>query len=257
MDTLEEMCKSCAEFDIDTFIHTLRGDREASRCTFIGYLEDRTEKRAMRETTHRYHRSMLHRLKQFGGVVHFQDLTPRNIALWGEWLRLECGVHTQTTLRNYHKRLRPYIEEAITFGLLRHNPYTQYKVPRGEHAKIRYLTKDEVHTLTTTVLEDEVLKRVRDLFIVQMYTGLAYSDMYAVNFTEAEEKDDGRQYIRQSRLKTHEEYYLVLLPPVIEVLERYEYKLPTYSNQKYNVYLKALGVACGITKPSPRTWQGI
>lgn len=249
MDALEDMCKACADFDIEAFVDLVRGDREASRRTFIDYLEDRIEKRAMRETTRRHHRSMLHRLKQFGGIVHCQDLTPRNIALWDEWLRLECGVHTQTTLRNYHKRLRPYIEEAITFGLLRHNPYTQYKVPRGEHAKIRYLTKDEVHTLTTTVLENEVLKRVRDLFIVQMYTGLAYSDMYAVDFTGAEIKADGRYYIRQSRLKTNEEYYIVLLPPVVEVLARYGYRLPTYSNQKYNVYLKALGLACGITKP--------
>lgn len=249
MDAIEEMCKTYAEFDADAFAQTMRGDREASRITFLDYLAERIEIRPMADETRRHHRMMLNRLRSFGRIVFFSDLTPRNIALWEDWLRVECGVHTQTTMRNYHKRLSPYLSEAVTRGLIARSPYDQYKVPRGETAKIRYLTKDEVHAIITAVLEDDVLKRVRDLFVVQMYTGLAYSDMYAVDFTNAEVKSDGRYYIRQSRLKTNEEYYLVLLPPVVEVLERYGYRLPTYSNQKYNVYLKALGLACGITKP--------
>ena len=82
-----------------------------------------------------------------------------------------------------------------------------------------------------------------------MYTGLAYSDMYNVDWTQAEKRKDGRYYIRQSRLKTNEEYYLLLLPPAVAVLERYKWQLPTISNQKYNDYLKGLGLACGIKKP--------
>lgn len=114
MDAIEEMCNTYAEFDVDAFVHTMRGDRKASRITFLDYLEERIDKRPMKDTTRRHHRPMLHRLKQFGRIVFFSDLTPRNIALWDDWLRLECGANTQTTLRNYHKRLRPYIEEAIT-----------------------------------------------------------------------------------------------------------------------------------------------
>ena len=56
------------------------------------------------------------------------------------------------------------------------------------------------------------------------------------------------RYLRAQRHKTKTEFFIYLLPPAIEVLKMYDYKLPILSQQKYNVYLKALGQACGLTQ---------
>ena len=44
-------------------------------------------------------------------------------------------------------------------------------------------------------------------------------------------------YIKSQREKTGEVFYTPVLPAAREVLERYEYRLPSISNQKMNKYL--------------------
>lgn len=249
LDAMTEMCQPPLVFDIDAFVAFARGDRDAMRTTFLDFMEDRIGKRSIAEGTRKHHYTVLSALSDFGRITAFSDVTPKNIALFDDWLRNDRGIRHQPTIYNYHKTLRPYVADAISFGLLKANPYDHYRVKRGEVSKIKYLTQAEVDALRAIELEDETLRCVRDLFVLQIYTGLAYADMYATDYSRAERRADGRLYVRQPRIKTNEEYYLLLLPPVVEILERYGYRLPQYSNQKYNTYLKALGLACGITKP--------
>ena len=88
----------------------------------------------------------------------------------------------------------------------------------------------------------------KDLFVFQMFTGLAYSDMRA--FSLADYKNvDGRWVNMGERIKTGVAYVSQLLPPVVEVLERYGWRLPTLDNADYNHALKLLGQAAGIATP--------
>ena len=48
------------------------------------------------------------------------------------------------------------------------------------------------------------------------------------------------------RIKTGVPYVSQLLPPVVKVLERYDWKIPRLSNADYNRHLKALGQMAGI-----------
>ena len=50
-------------------------------------------------------------------------------------------------------------------------------------------------------------------------------------------------------MKTGVAYVSQLLPPVVEVLEKYGWKVPRISNQKYNAALKIIGGALGINTP--------
>ena len=85
-----------------------------------------------------------------------------------------------------------------------------------------------------------------DLFIFQMYSGLPYSDMMA--FDIAEYKWDGKSWNKLgSRIKTGVPYVSSLLPPVVKVLEKYDYELPRMNNADYNKQLKALGLMAGIS----------
>ena len=59
---------------------------------------------------------------------------------------------------------------------------------------------------------------------------------------------DGKEWIVKDRIKTGVPAFIPILPVVKEILVKYNYYLPTLSNQKYNSYLKEIQEVCGITK---------
>ena len=102
--------------------------------------------------------------------------------------------------------------------------------------------------LSNTALEylwdkqlEGTLEKVRDCFLFQCYTGLAYCDMASLSM---EDIVDGVIY--KKRRKTDVQSIIPLLPKAKYILQKYDYNLPVISNQKYNVYLKALATACNI-----------
>lgn len=54
--------------------------------------------------------------------------------------------------------------------------------------------------------------------------------------------------IHDVRQKTEETYFIVLLSPALEVLERYKFILPVISNQQYNLRLKIVADYAKIDK---------
>ena len=81
-----------------------------------------------------------------------------------------------------------------------------------------------------------------------MFTGLAYSDAEAFDFKRYKKVDGTWRYVGK-RIKTGVPYVLQLLPPVLDVLKRNGMKVPSLSNQKYNMCLKILGADAGIRVP--------
>jgi integrase len=90
-----------------------------------------------------------------------------------------------------------------------------------------------------------LLEQVRDLFTFQMYTGLAYSDSQAFDFSRYR-MVDGKWINTSERVKTGVPYVSSLLPPAIRVLERYGWQVPKIDNADYNHLLKAIGAMAGI-----------
>jgi site-specific recombinase XerD len=59
---------------------------------------------------------------------------------------------------------------------------------------------------------------------------------------------DGKEWIQMVRKKTNRKISIPLLPKAKEILEKYNNELPRISNQKFNAYLKEIGVVIGIHK---------
>jgi len=81
------------------------------------------------------------------------------------------------------------------------------------------------------------LERVRDLFLVGCYTGLRFSDWHKVNKQNILSEGNG-QLLGIVTQKTKVEVYIPGLPELMEILEKYDYKLPSISGQKFNDYIK-------------------
>jgi integrase len=86
----------------------------------------------------------------------------------------------------------------------------------------------------------------RDLFVFQMYTGLSYSDSQAFDIADYKQVN-GKWVNVGERIKTGVAYVSQLLPPVVEILERYNWQTPRINNVQYNQSLKVIQQALGFT----------
>ena len=239
-------------FSFDELASYMKRSGGSDNLTFIEFIAGRLLDRGdIRETTKRTHRTLLTALEEFKYIEYFADITTANITRFDDWLHGKN--YLQTTIYGYHKRLKAYINEAIKFDYLTANPYRKLKIERGKAKGIKYLTMDELKQIEGCTITDKAMERVRDLFVFQSYTGLSYGDLAKFDFSKTEKQ--GECYaIRDTRQKTDEEYFVVILDKALAVLKKYDYKLPIISNEKYNQYLKVVASYAKIDKPISTHW---
>jgi site-specific recombinase XerD len=136
------------------------------------------------------------------------------------------------------------------------DPSVGIKVKRGEKEQTRWLTEEEVKAIEEAKLSSGSLVRVRDLFIFSCNCGLAYSDLMDFKAEKIERNGDD-EYLYGHRIKTGQEYVVLILPKAKEILEKYNYKLPKYSNQQYNKRLKDMAKEAGVDEPLSSHWGRI
>ena len=207
---------------------------KAQRESFIAYMERRIGERKLSDNTKRNHRVSLAALKRFGKIVSFASLTPANLRRFDEFLRRESD-RCNMTVHGIHKGVKVYVYECLREGLIRDNPYLQFRYDRGRHKDRHPLREDMIVKIRDAELVGKY-RKTRDLFVLMCYTGLSYVDMQMLRREDCVERD-GNMYIRATREKTGERYYTPVLPAARSILEKYDYKVPMISNQKMNKYL--------------------
>lgn len=215
---------------------------------FFNFAYDRMTERAIKDDTRKNHYCALDALRASGCVRTVQDLTPDNISRFDQWLRRRNPNMAQTTIHNYHKRIKVYVNEAIRMRLLAVSPYDQFRDVRGRSKDRIALTAEELDRIRALPITDTSLAKVRDVFVFCCYTGLSYADANNLTADMIVERD-GRLFISSDRQKTGTHYYTPVLPPAREVLDKYNGKLPVYCQQTYNRMLKAIGCMANIAKP--------
>jgi integrase len=152
---------------------------------------------------------------------------------------------------NYHKCLKAMFGRAYKLGVIDENPYDRMKgeLKRGDRETMDYLTDEEMEAFESIhPLRGSMMDVAHDLFVFQMYTGLSYGDMQAFDIKNYRLVDGAWRNVGE-RIKTGVPYVSQLLPPAVAVLEKYNFELPKIGNADYNHALKALGMACGISRP--------
>ena len=170
---------------------------------------------------------------------------------------LAAGLQETTRWHNYHRQIRALMSDAVKAGLIRRNPYDEgmIKRPKEESGKAldRCLTMEELDRIVKADLGSAYLSRARDLFLFQIYTCMGYADLEAFDPTNVQELD-GRLVYSSRRHKTGEKFTFLILSEAEAILRKYEWKLPKISNQKYNVYLKAVADIAQVRKPISSHW---
>ena len=250
-DILSEMYAQGIAFTLDNYEAHVRGDSsdaDARKGSFLDFMRQRISERNLREGTKRTQQVALDALRRFGRIKTFASLTPANLYAFDMFLRKENPGRDQTTIHNYHKRIKVYVNEAFKLGYIDDNPYNQFEDKRGRYKPRKPLTRDELDALRVMNLTGK-LDRVRDLFVFCCYTGLAVADLAAFSYERHVVERSGMLYIDGNRIKTGTEFFTPLLKPAMDILTKYDNKLPVISGQKYNDYLHVIEAKLGLRKP--------
>ena len=228
-------------------------EKLSSASGFIEFMKEQMDKEKLAVGTLKHKTSIIESIASFGKLCRFADLTPKNLKEFDEYLHepLENGNYrTDTTINNYHKVLRKYARMAYEYDFISKNPYDSplCKFKRGVCAERKPLSEAELKRIQELEITNDKLGKARDLFIFSAYTGLAYIDAQAFDFEKMTEKLGDTYYIDGARVKTGESFFTPILPPAMEVLKKYDYKLPRLSNQKLNDYLHVIEAEAKISK---------
>ena len=221
---------------------------------FVDWIADEIALLRVKSGTMKHYNSLVRRLREYGKLQSWGDVTVDGIYRWDAWLRSLPGRTEAITgggVYNYHKCLRALLNRAERRGMIAGNPYhlMRGEFSKGDRENTEYLTEEEMDKiLSFSPAPGSAMAKARDLFIFQMFTGLSWSDSQAFDISQYKEID-GKWRMVGKRIKTGQPFVNQLLPPAVEVLQRYGMCVPKIQNQPYNRMLKEVGVAAGITYP--------
>lgn len=207
---------------------------------FIAYCEKRSKERNVSDHTKRRYKVFTDFLKGYGKIKDFSDITVASIRSLDEYLHAKG--YRQSTVYCYHKYMKLFVRDAYVDELIDKNPYDhlQMKIDKGESLYVECLPMEKFESIKRLHLEVGYLDKARDLFLLQCYTGLSYSDLMAFDLSDCV-LDGGKYFYQAKRTKTNVDFSLQLLDNAVNILAKYDNKVPQISNQKYNEYLKVIG----------------
>ncbi len=186
--------------------------------------------------------------------LEFRELDYEFIKDYEFYLKTVKNCNNNTALK-YIANFKKIVLRAIDKDIIPKDPFKRFKRKKTKTNK-KPLSAEELLILENHQFLTQRLSVVRDVFVFQCYTGLAYIDVFQLKNSDIRTGIDGQRWIMTSRQKTGSETNVPLLPKAIEIMEKYKEHptclkrdsvLPVSSNQKMNEYLKEIATLCGIT----------
>ncbi|MCA8831942.1 site-specific integrase [Hymenobacter pini] len=165
------------------------------------------------------------------------------------YLRFQRNL-AQNTVASFVRGLKVFLrwcreERGLAVGV-------ELRKLQGRHADVlkMWLTADNLTALAAAELP-EYLTRVRDVLLFCCYTGLRYSDVFALQRGNLHQWDGGL-ILRLVQTKTRTGVSIYLTEAARAILDKYADPgrvrlLPVLANQVMNRYLKRVGKAAGLT----------
>lgn len=187
--------------------------------------------------------------------IAVKDLSFDFVSDYEFWLKSERKCNHNSAIK-YISNMRKIVNICLKSGWILKDPFYGFKMTKREVVR-EYLTDAELEALVGKSFVIDRLTQVRDIFLFSCYTGLAYSDVFALTPGHISKGVDGNLWIFTRRQKTDTPSRIPLLPQAQEILLKYGHHpkcaqtgkvLPVLTNQKMNSYLKEIADVCGITK---------
>jgi integrase/recombinase XerC len=151
--------------------------------------------------------------------------------------------------------MRAVLRIAVRNNDIPSNPFDDYEIKRVVKEK-HFLTKDELKTLERTYEANILapsLQNVLHYFLFACYTGLSYSDIVKLQFSDIQKT--GETYIikgirSKSRANNPLKYTIPLIDKAVQLIdfEKEKVVFRAISNQKTNLFIKEICRFVGISK---------
>ena len=183
--------------DFDIFTHPEMNKAEPVKITFTDFYKQQLQKEILlKKVTHTNQANTFNKLKEFKTIISFEDITHNFLQDFEIFLK-----HTKklriNTIEKYHRHLRKYINLAIKQELFpeNKNPYKHFKLKTEETDTLFLLPEEtarvEQLTFPPEIKNHQFLEKARDMFLFSCYTGLRFSDCYALNTDSFNESNEG------------------------------------------------------------------
>ncbi|MEN8186107.1 MAG: tyrosine-type recombinase/integrase [Bacteroidota bacterium] len=231
---------------IDRFIETKKKDTTLSKTYFFKFSRLKKVVSAFISENYKTSDLMLPR-------VDYSFITSFNNYLKSQISEQYNKPLAPTTIIKRHTFFRTVLIQAYKEGFIKKQPYVDFKL-RKIKTDIKYLTREELTILEEMNFEGHMQKSL-DIFLFSVYTGLRFRDAQALTENNFEYINSKLKFITTIQEKTGDEVVIPIIKPTQRLLDKYKdcddrlkYKrlIPKISNQKLNLYLKAVGQFAGI-----------
>ena len=162
-------------------------------------------------------------------------------------LYLRTNKHMKTITSNkVIQGLKSVIKYAQERNWIEKDPFIGHK-SKSVQTEIVYLTNEQITLLETTNLSQVRLRKIKDLFLFSIYTGLHFADAMSLTTSNLVVGIDGKPWIEYVRGKTGKKIQIPLLNKAQALLVKFknyglkgDYIIPRITNQKMNSYLKEI-----------------
>ncbi len=143
------------------------------------------------------------------------------------------------TVSKYIENLKNFMKWSLERGFHKNREFqkTDFSSSRKPKQEIVTLDFSELKKFYEHDFSDnKKLDQVRDLFCFAAFTGQRWGDI--ANFKKEDVIDDSWIFIAEKTGKKTTVPFLGYIAPALDILKKYNYKLPVISNQKFNDYIK-------------------
>ena len=176
------------------------------------------------------------------GKVQFSSITMKWYANFKHYCETVKKHNVNTFGRNIGL-IKTFLKYALENQYTKNDTYKKFKIKR-EVTPQEVLTYDEIMQLYKFVIQHSKLERVRDVFVFGCLTGMRYSDFKRVSRSNIQ-----NDFILLRETKDKSKHLTIPLTSISKsILKKYDYKLPTISDQKFRDYLKEACKAVGFTQ---------
>jgi integrase len=153
------------------------------------------------------------------------------------------------TLNKFIENLKLFMKWGMERGYHQNQDFQKFKTAKSQkrykNADIIVLTETELKNFKDLDLSNhKKLEQVRDLFVFCVYTGQRWSDIES--FDKSQIQDKKWVFVAQKTRSKTEVPLVGFAEPAYKVLEKYDFKLPLLSSQRFNNHIKEVAKLANI-----------
>jgi len=244
---LAESLKGQKQIDLQNGLNGF-GSKKESKGNFIEYFEKLALERKESLGNYGNWDSTLKHLKAFwGSNIAFNEITEERIEAFKKYLLSKVSKNSASS---YFAKTKAALNRAFEDKILNENPGKRVKGITAQNPRREFLTEEEIKKLFKTECDPPVLKQA---FLFSVLTGLRWSDIIKLKWSELNHDESVGHYIRYQQKKTGKNESLPATETAIELLgKREKSEEKVFQGLKYsawtNLKLQKWVMKAGINK---------